>query len=253
VAFENFLLAIGGHIEASDMVGDEASLSVLRAKGQRLGFSPQGHHAFAQIQKITGLPDVGTAFASKRLSSEQLLDLRLSRHAQALRDWFAAGTPSESADETALRLAQAKAEAVATTIDEGLIIGSDQVATLDGQHIGKPGSHANAMAQLQSMRGREVVFHTALCLLDTRENAPQRLQLENIKTVVMFRDLPDAELDAYLRIEQPYDCAGSAKNEALGIALLSSIQSDDPTALTGLPLIALVGMLRKSGLTFFER
>jgi septum formation protein len=108
------------------------------------------------------------------------------------------------------------------------------------------------MAQLRSMRGREVVFHTALCLLDTRAHAPQRLQLENVKTVVMFRDLPDAELDAYLRIEQPYDCAGSAKNEALGIALLSSIQSDDPTALTGLPLIALVGMLRKSGLSFFE-
>jgi septum formation protein len=161
--------------------------------------------------------------------------------------------PGESAAESALRLAQGKAEAVATTVDEGLIIGSDQVATLDGQHIGKPGNHANAMAQLQSMRGREVVFHTALCLLDTRARAPQRLQLENVKTVVIFRDLPDAELDAYLRIEQPYDCAGSAKNEALGIALLSSIQSDDPTALTGLPLIALVGMLRKSGLTFFER
>jgi septum formation protein len=103
------------------------------------------------------------------------------------------------------------------------------------------------------MRGREVVFNTALCLLDTRALAPQRLQLENVKTVVIFRDLPDAELDAYLRIEQPYDCAGSAKNEALGIALLSSIRSDDPTALTGLPLVALVGMLRTSGLTFFER
>jgi septum formation protein len=161
--------------------------------------------------------------------------------------------PGEAADVTALRLAQAKAEAVAATVGEALIIGSDQVATLDDRHIGKPGDHANALAQLQSMRGREVVFHTALCLLDTRVNAPQRVQLENVITVVMFRDLPDEALDAYLRIEQPYDCAGSAKNEALGIALLSSIRSDDPTALTGLPLIALVSMLRQSGLTFFER
>ncbi len=161
--------------------------------------------------------------------------------------------PGEAADVTALRLAQAKAEAVAATVGEALIIGSDQVATLDDRHIGKPGDHANALAQLQSMRGREVVFHTALCLLDTRVNAPQRVQLENVMTVVKFRDLPDEALDAYLRIEQPYDCAGSAKNEALGIALLSSIRSDDPTALTGLPLIALVSMLRQSGLTFFER
>jgi septum formation protein len=161
--------------------------------------------------------------------------------------------PGEAADVTALRLAQAKAEAVAATVGEALIIGSDQVATLDDRHIGKPGDHANALAQLQSMRGREVVFHTALCLLDTRVNAPQRVQLENVMTVVKFRDLPDEALDAYLRIEQPYDCAGSAKNEELGIALLSSIRSDDPTALTGLPLIALVSMLRQSGLTFFER
>ena len=161
--------------------------------------------------------------------------------------------PGESAAETALRLAQAKAQAVATTMDEGLIIGSDQVATLDGQHIGKPGTHANAMAQLQSMRGREVVFHTALCLLDTRPEAKQRIQRQSIQTDVCFRYLSDAELDAYLHIEQPYDCAGSAKNEALGIALLSSIRSDDPTALTGLPLIALVSMLRNAGVTFFGR
>lgn len=161
--------------------------------------------------------------------------------------------PGEAADVTALRLAQAKAEAVAATVGDALIIGSDQVATLDDRHIGKPGDHANALAQLQSMRGREVVFHTALCLLDTRVNAPQRVQLENVMTVVKFRDLPDEALDAYLRIEQPYDCAGSAKNEELGIALVSSIRSDDPTALTGLPLIALVSMLRQSGLTFFER
>ena len=160
--------------------------------------------------------------------------------------------PAEAAAQTALRLAQAKAEAVAASVGAALIIGSDQVATLDGQQIGKPGDHTNAMAQLRAMRGREVVFHTALCLLDTRASAPQRLQLDSVPTLVRFRDLPDAELDAYLHIEQPYDCAGSAKNEALGIALLSSIQSDDPTALTGLPLIALVSMLRRAGIAFFQ-
>jgi septum formation protein len=158
----------------------------------------------------------------------------------------------ETAEETALRLAEAKAEVIAKTVGEALIIGSDQVATLDGQQMGKPGNHANALAQLQAMRGREVVFHTALCLLDTRARASQRVQLSNVPTVVSFRDLPDAELDAYLRIEQPYDCAGSAKNEGLGIALLASIRSEDPSALTGLPLITLVSMLRRAGVTFFK-
>jgi septum formation protein len=102
------------------------------------------------------------------------------------------------------------------------------------------------------MRGREVVFHSALCLLDTRPEAPQRVQIQSTQTVVCFRHLSDEELDAYLHIEQPYDCAGSAKNEALGIALLSSIRSDDPTALTGLPLISLVSMLRVAGVNFFK-
>lgn len=160
--------------------------------------------------------------------------------------------PGETPPDTALRLAVAKAEAVGRSAGEALVIGSDQVATLDGAHIGKPGSHAAALAQLRMMRGREVLFHTALCLLDTRDHAPQRLQRDNVLTRVRFRNLPDAELDAYLRIEQPYDCAGSAKNEALGIAILESIHSDDPTALTGLPLIALVSMLRAAGMPFFS-
>lgn len=159
--------------------------------------------------------------------------------------------PGETPPETALRLAVAKAEAIARTAGDALVIGSDQVATLDGEHMGKPGNHANALAQLQQMRGREVVFHTALCLLDNRPQAAQRIQRENVQTVVRFRDLPDAELDAYLRIEQPYDCAGSAKNEALGIAIIEAIRSDDPTALTGLPLIALTTMLRYAGIPFF--
>jgi len=158
----------------------------------------------------------------------------------------------ESPQATALRLAREKAQAVATLHPGALVIGSDQVATLDGLQIGKPGDHPRALAQLQLMRGREVVFHTALCLWDGRVADPsQAARLENVQVRVAFRDLPDHELDAYLRIEQPYDCAGSAKNEGLGIALLESIQSNDPTALTGLPLIALTGMLRKAGVQFF--
>ena len=164
--------------------------------------------------------------------------------------------PGETPSATAVRLAREKAAAVAAKVPGSIVIGSDQVATLDDEQIGKPGNHANALAQLQKMRGREVIFHTALCLLDNRdgraEHSESAAQLANIQTRVTFRDLPDAELDAYLRIEQPYDCAGSAKNEALGIAILERIDSTDPTALTGLPLIALTGMLRNLGISFFR-
>jgi septum formation protein len=156
--------------------------------------------------------------------------------------------PGEAPQATALRLARAKAAAIAALHPGALVIGSDQVATLDGAQIGKPGDHARALAQLQTMRGREVVFHTALCLWDGRHGTAE---VENVQVFVRFRDLPDAELDAYLRIEQPYDCAGSAKNEGLGIALIERIDSSDPTALTGLPLIALTGMLRRAGVAFF--
>ncbi|MFZ6732154.1 Maf-like protein [Undibacterium sp. Ji42W] len=158
----------------------------------------------------------------------------------------------ESPEQTALRLAQQKAEAIAKNQPEAIIIGSDQVATLDGLQIGKPGNHDAALKQLQLMRGRKVAFHTALCVLDNRQHAPVPVQIQDICTKVRFRNLSDAELNAYLRIEQPYDCAGSAKNEGLGIAIIESIQSDDPTALTGLPLIALTGMLRNTGLSFFN-
>jgi septum formation protein len=160
--------------------------------------------------------------------------------------------PDEAPEATALRLAKEKAEEVARHRPGSLIIGSDQVATLDGRQIGKPGSHANALAQLQMMRGRSVIFHTALCLLDARSaEGKNTFQLENIRTSVAFRDLPDHELDAYLHIEQPYDCAGSAKNEGLGIAILEKIESADPTALTGLPLISLTSMLRRAKVPFF--
>jgi septum formation protein len=160
--------------------------------------------------------------------------------------------PGETPEATALRLARQKAATVAARLPGALVIGSDQVATLDGEQIGKPGSHDAALRQLQKMRGRRVIFHTALCLWDGRNpSAAEAVQLDNVQTFVTFRDLPDWELDAYLRIEQPYDCAGSAKNEGLGIAILEKIESTDPTALTGLPLIALSTMLRKAGFPFF--
>jgi septum formation protein len=160
--------------------------------------------------------------------------------------------PAETPETTALRLAQEKAIAIAAQAPGALVIGCDQVATLDGAQIGKPGTHDNALKQLQTMRGRRVIFHTALCVWDGRENqSGPAIQLENVQTFVTFRNLPDQELEAYLRIEQPYDCAGSAKNEGLGIAVLEKIESTDPTALTGLPLIALATMLRRAGLSFF--
>lgn len=157
--------------------------------------------------------------------------------------------PDEAPEATAVRLAREKALAIIRKAPGSLVIGSDQVATMDGLQIGKPGSHARALDQLRMMRNRRVVFHTALCLVDGRHN--NSVQLENVKTFVTFRDLPDQELDAYLRIEQPYDCAGSAKNEGLGIALVERLESTDPTALTGLPLIALTTMLRRAGVSFF--
>ncbi|HEY4316221.1 MAG TPA: Maf-like protein [Herbaspirillum sp.] len=160
--------------------------------------------------------------------------------------------PGETPPATAMRLAQEKARAIGLRAPGRLVIGSDQVATLDGAQIGKPGNHDNALRQLQAMRGRRVIFHTALCLWDGRGAEPV-IQSENVQTLVDFRNLPDAELDAYLRIEQPYDCAGSAKNEGLGIAILEKIESSDPTALTGLPLIALSGMLRQCGVAFFAQ
>jgi septum formation protein len=154
--------------------------------------------------------------------------------------------PGETPADTALRLAQAKARAVAAreAAEPVLVIGSDQVATFDGLQIGKPGTHEKALQQLRAMRNRVVEFHSALCLFDSARGLAQT---EDVVTRVRFRDLPDAELDAYLRAETPYDVAGSAKSEGLGIALLDAIESNDPTALIGLPLIALTRMLRATG------
>ncbi len=153
--------------------------------------------------------------------------------------------PDETPATTAVRLALKKARAVAAAHPQALIIGSDQVAELDGTPLGKPGNHANAVCQLRAMRGQRVVFHTALCLLDA---ASGRHQLENAVTTVLLRALTDAQIERYLQLEQPYDCAGSAKVESLGIALAEKITSDDPTALIGLPLIMLVSMLKREGI-----
>jgi septum formation protein len=153
----------------------------------------------------------------------------------------------ETPEATALRLSVAKARAAATrvtTASGALVIGSDQVATCDGRQIGKPGTHENARAQLQSMRGKSVEFHSALCLFDNRSG---HVQSADIVTRVQFRHLSDEEIEAYLLAETPYDVAGSAKSEGLGITLVDAIHSDDPTALVGLPLIALSKMLRVAG------
>ncbi|MBT8569120.1 septum formation protein Maf [Polynucleobacter paneuropaeus] len=148
----------------------------------------------------------------------------------------------ETTQTLALRLAKAKAAAVASLNPEAWVIGSDQVADLCGAAIGKPGNFERALAQLQLMRGSIVTFHTTLCLM--------RGDIETtvcIPTEVKFRNLKDDVLEAYLHAEEPYDCAGSAKSEAMGISLLEYLRSDDPTALIGLPLIALSGLLRDAG------
>jgi septum formation protein len=156
--------------------------------------------------------------------------------------------PGEFPVDLARRLAAAKAAAVAQRHPEAVVIGSDQVADLDGDPLGKPGNHANAVAQLRRMRGRTVVFQTAVSVTCLASGFSQH-ELAAVR--VRFRALGDAEIEAYLRAEQPYDCAGSAKSEGLGIALLEAIDSDDPTALVGLPLIRTCRLLRAAGLAVF--
>lgn len=153
--------------------------------------------------------------------------------------------PGEAPAALARRLALAKAQEVAARFPQALVIGSDQVADLDGQPIGKPGTHERAVEQLRAMRGRTVVFQTALAVVcQARGYVAQDLAPVSVR----FRALDDAEIEHYLRTERPYDCAGSAKSEGLGIALLDAIDSDDPTALIGLPLIRVARMLREGGL-----
>jgi septum formation protein len=153
--------------------------------------------------------------------------------------------PNEKAETTAVRLAEAKSRVVAAGLGDVIVIGADQVAVLEGIQLGKPLNHSNAVKQLQAARGKEVVFHTALCLFNSRNG---NIQTRLVPSRVRFRNLSDRQIENYLDKEQPYHCAGSAKAEGLGIALLESILSDDPTALIGLPLIALVDMLSQEGI-----
>lgn len=152
--------------------------------------------------------------------------------------------PDESAVQTSWRLSRAKAQAVAARYPDALIIGSDQVALLGNQQLGKPLTHDNAVLQLRAMRGQTVTFYTALTLLNARTDD---IQTEVAVSRVNYRNISDTEIEGYLRKEQPYHCAGSAKSESLGIALISGMEGDDPNALVGLPLILLVNMLLKQG------
>jgi len=156
--------------------------------------------------------------------------------------------PDESALVTSMRLAREKAHAVAGSYPDALIIGSDQVALLEGKQLGKPHTHDNAVKQLRAMRGKTTHFYTALSLLNSKTGNEQTRVAENFVTL---RDLSDGEIEGYLLKEQPYHCAGSAKTEGLGIALISHMTGDDPNALIGLPLIMLVDMLRNENVHLY--
>ncbi len=154
--------------------------------------------------------------------------------------------PGEAPPDLALRLALAKARDVSARHAQALVIGSDQVADLNGQPLGKPGTHDKALAQLKAMRGQTVLFHTAVCVI-CQASGFVETDLSTVR--VKFRPLSDAEIERYLHAEQPYDCAGAAKSEGLGISLLDAIDSDDPTALIGLPLIRTARLLRAAGVS----
>lgn len=151
--------------------------------------------------------------------------------------------PGESAPDTALRLSRLKAKAVASRFPDSIVIGCDQVASCEGARLGKPGNHANAMQQLEFMSGKTVAFDTALTVLDTSNDVARS---RVVPCRVTFRRLTRAQIAAYLEREQPYDCAGSAKAEGLGIALIARIETEDPTSLIGLPLIALTELLAEA-------
>jgi septum formation protein len=152
----------------------------------------------------------------------------------------------EKPHQTALRLAQDKAKKIGAEYPHALVIGCDQVATLDGVELGKPMNHQNATKQLQMMRGREVKFHSALCLYNA---ATGNMQTDVVPYLVRFRQLTDEQIENYLNKEQPYQCAGSAKSEGLGIALMERMIGEDPNALIGLPLIKLISMLNNEGVS----
>jgi septum formation protein len=193
-------------------------------------------------QQQTDLKDIFLVLASgSRYRAELLARLGIPFEAWPP-DVDESARPGETCADTARRLARAKAEAAQSRFPHAWVVGSDQVAELAGQPIGKPGRRQAALDQLRRMRGRTVVFHTALCLL-----ADGKAREALVPTEVVFRDLADAEIERYLDREPAFDCAGSAKSEGLGIALLERLTGDDPTALVGLPLVALAAMLREAG------
>ncbi len=181
--------------------------------------------------------------STSRYRRELLERLRLPFQAAAP-EVDEAAQPGEAPRSLALRLALAKARAIGLRQPDALVIGSDQVAELSDQGLGKPGSHERAVAQLRQMSGQSVMFHTAVAVVCVASGF-QQVELAPVQ--VRFRELGDAEIERYLRAETPYDCAGSAKSEGLGISLLDAIDSDDPTALIGLPLIRTCRMLRAAG------
>ena len=191
---------------------------------------------------MPAMPELILASTS-RYRQELLARLRLPFRCEAP-DVDETALPGESPAALAERLALAKARAVATRHPQAVVIGSDQVADLAGEALGKPGSHERAAAQLARMSGQALVFQTAVAVV-----APSLAAIERAEVRVQMRSLSAAEIEAYLRADQPYDCAGSAKVESLGITLLESVESDDPTALIGLPLIRTCRLLRRAGLT----
>lgn len=190
------------------------------------------------------MPDRPIVLGSTSRYRRELLErLRLPFNVSAP-DVDESPTAGESPRDLALRLALAKAHAVAQRHPDAIVIGSDQVADLAGHPLGKPGEHTRAVAQLRQMRGQTVIFQTALAVVCLATGF-EAVDLAAVR--VVFRDLSDDEIEAYLQAEKPYDCAGSAKSEGLGIALLESIDNDDPTALIGLPLIRTARLLRQAG------
>jgi septum formation protein len=192
---------------------------------------------------MTPLGDIDLVLASTSRYRRELLARITPRIRQLAPDIDETPLPGELPAKLAMRLAEAKARAVADQCVGALVIGSDQVADLDGRILGKPGNAENARSQLTASSGRDVVFHTAVCLLDTRQQ-PVGVHTALDSTCVRFRRLNSGEIARYVEREQPLDCAGSFKSESLGITLFESIDSTDPTALIGLPMIALCRLLR---------
>jgi septum formation protein len=196
---------------------------------------------------MTALADIDLILASTSVYRRELLARLTTRFRQQAPHVDETAQPGEAPAALAARLATAKARAVGALNLQALIIGSDQVADCAGLILGKPGTGENARRQLRASSGRTVIFHTAICVIDTC-STPAREYLAMDVTRVEFRRLGDEEIERYLARERPYDCAGSFKSEGVGISLFERIQSQDPTALIGLPLIALCQLLREAGI-----